>query len=329
MPAKKPRVVFMGTGHIGLPTLEWLGRANHIQLVGIVTQPDRPVGRHQGLSAPLPKKIGLSLGLPVLQPEKVRQPDALATIAALAPDLIIVMAYGQILPKVLLEMPRQACLNLHASLLPKYRGAAPIQATILGNDRTTGITSMYMDQGLDTGDILLSRPIPIRRRETGGSLHDRLALLGPFVLAESLGLLLEQRAPRIPQDNLKATYAPKLERESGAIDWQNSCWFLDRQIRAMNPWPGAYTNIVATEGTPRRLKVHRALPVHRTQAAPGLVIGTSKRGIKVGCGNGSLLLLEVQLEGKKRLAATEFAHGLRLKPGTVLESSNKRNDSGS
>ena len=166
------RVVFMGSGDIGLPSLQWLGSAPNIQLVGIVTQPDKPVGRSQKLTAPPTKELASRFGVPVLQPAKVRKPEPLAEIRALSPDLVVVMAYGQILPKSLLEMPRIACINLHASLLPRHRGAAPIQASILAGDRETGITAMHMAEGLDTGDIILEHLIPIDRRETGGSLHD-------------------------------------------------------------------------------------------------------------------------------------------------------------
>ncbi len=326
---EKPRVLFVSTGHIGAPSLDWLARSENVQLVGLVTQPDRPAGRHQQLVEPVPKRIGRQLGLPVLQPEKIRRQEALAEIASLAPDLIIVMAYGQILPKALLAMPALACLNLHASLLPRHRGAAPVQAALLAGDRLTGVTAMYMAEGLDTGDILLARPLPIRRRETGGSLHDRLAQLAPEVLAESLKLLLTGFAPRIPQDDAAATYAPKLDRASGRIDWQKDCWVLDRLVRALNPWPGAYTVIGDLAGAPRRLKIHRALPLHRGQAVPGVVVGISERGIKVGCGSGALLLLDVQLEAKRRMSASEFAHGFRLRPGAVLESRRQADDLGS
>jgi methionyl-tRNA formyltransferase len=239
----------------------------------------------------------------------------LAAIQALAPDLIVVAAYGQILPKALLEMPSLACINLHASLLPRHRGAAPIQAAILAGDRYTGITVMYMAEGLDTGDILLTKSIPIRRRETGGSLHDRLATLAPEALEDATNLLLRGEAGRIPQDNAAATCAPKLDRSSGRIDWTQSCWELDRHVRAMNPWPGAYTELTAPDGLVRKLKLHRALPAHRFQGKEGVVIRTSRRGILIGCGNGALLLRELQLEGKRRLFAEEFLRGFPIAPG--------------
>jgi methionyl-tRNA formyltransferase len=316
--SNKPRVVFFGSGEIGLPTLQWLATSPQVNLVGVVTQPDKPVGRSQVLTPPAPKKTAIALNLPVLQPVKIRRSEELSLIKNLSPDLIVVMAYGQILPRALLQMPSLACLNLHASLLPRHRGAAPIQAAILAGDQVTGITVMYMSEGLDTGDILLTRPIQIRRRETAGSLHDRLAKLGPEALATGLDLILSPEAPRIPQDESRASYAPKLERESGIINWAQDCWHLDRLVRAMDPWPGAFTFVPAADGTPRKLKVHRALPIHRFAGEPGVVIRVGSRGIAVACGNGALSLLEVQLEGKRRMAAMEFVHGFSLPVGTAL-----------
>jgi methionyl-tRNA formyltransferase len=314
----KPRVVFMSSGEIGLPTLQWLAHCSVASLVGVVTQPDKPVGRSQTLSPPAPKKLAATLGLPILQPAKLRRAEELDRIAELSPDLIVVMAYGQILPKRLLEMPTLACLNLHASILPRHRGAAPIQASILAGDRSTGLTLMYMAEGLDTGDILLTRSIAIRRRETGGSLHDRLATLGPEALASAIELILSHKVPRIPQDESKATYAAKLERESGRIDWSQDCGRLDRLIRAMNPWPGAFTLVRTTDNSLKKLKVHRALPVHRVCGQAGVVNRIGNRGVMVSCGRGALLLLEVQLEGKRRMSAVEFVRGFALPAGTAL-----------
>jgi methionyl-tRNA formyltransferase len=310
----------MGSGEIGLPTLRWLAHFSTATLVGVVTQPDKPAGRRQTLSPPPPKILAAALGLPILQPAKVRRPEELDRIAELAPDLIVVMAYGQILPKRLLDMPTLACLNLHASILPRHRGAAPIQASILAGDRFTGLTVMYMAEGLDTGDILLTRTIPIRRRETGGSLHDRLAALGPEALASAFELVLSGHASRIRQDESRATYAAKLERESGRIDWSQDCWHLDRLIRAMNPWPGAFTLVRTAEDSVKKLKIHRALPVHRVSGQAGFVHRIGNRGVLITCGQGALLLREVQLEGKRRMSATEFVRGFAFPVGTALGS---------
>jgi methionyl-tRNA formyltransferase len=311
----KPRVVFMGSGEIGLPTLRWLVESSTVNLVAVVTQPDKPVGRSQTISASPPKKVAVELGIPVLQPIKVRRPEELDRIAEFSPDLIVVMAYGQILPKRLLDMPTYVCLNLHASLLPRHRGAAPIQAAILAGDRVTGLTAMYMAEGLDTGDILLTKSIPIRKRETAGSLHDRLAPLGPDALSEAIELVLSDSAPRIPQNDAEATYGSRLDRESGRIDWSKDCWYLDRLIRAMNPWPGAYTLVSDAHGSFKKLKIHRALPMHRVAGEAGRVTSTEIRGIRVACGQGGLLLLEVQLEGKRAMSAVEFQRGFKLAAG--------------
>jgi methionyl-tRNA formyltransferase len=316
--SNKPRVLFMGSGEIGLPTLQWLANSPLVNLVGVVAQPDKPVGRSQVVTPPPPKRLAIGLNLPVLQPLKIRRAEELDRIRELSPDLIIVMAYGQILPKALLEMPRIACLNLHASILPRHRGAAPIQAAILAGDQFTGITVMYMSEGLDTGDILLKRAIRIRQRETAGSLHDRLANLAFEALPLALDLILARKAPRIPQEESEASYAPKLDSESGKINWSDDCWHLDRLVRAMNPWPSAFTLVQTAVGTTRRLKVHRALPFHRFAGNPGVVGRIGNRGIVVGCGSGALMLLEVQLEGRRRMAATEFGRGFALPAGTVL-----------
>jgi methionyl-tRNA formyltransferase len=318
-PMDIPRVIFMGSGKIGLPTLHWLATTDIVNLVGIVTQQDKPVGRAQIVTPPPPKVLAKDRGIPVLQPEKIRRPEVLESIQQLAPDVIIVMAYGQILPKALLDLSTIACLNLHASLLPKHRGASPIQASILAGDTTTGITVMYMAEGLDTGDILSARALPVCRRETGESLHDRLALLGPEALTEALALLLVGKAPRIAQEGSLANYTPKLDRESGRLDWSASCYDLERRIRAMYSWPGAYTLVnVQGGGTPKKLKIHRAFPLHRFSGVPGEVLQINSRGIVVACGAGGLLLLTVQLEGKRRMSAIEFLRGFSLGPGVVL-----------
>ena len=317
------RVVFIGSGEIGLPTLHWLlgqrQAAAPIELVGVVAQPDKPVGRKQELTPPPTKRLALEHEVPVLQPVRMRQPEAVAEVAALAPDLIVVMAYGQILPKALLDLPPLGCLNLHASILPAHRGAAPIQAAILNGDSETGITVMWMDEGLDTGDILLVRTLPIRPDETGGSLHDRLGELAPEALADAVALIRQGKAPRTPQDNAKATYAAKLSRESGVIDWNASSVGIDRQIRAMNPWPAASTTIPGPS-RPLTLKIFRGVPLpdHPQEAPPGSVLRGDRQGLLIQAGQGAVLLTEVQLEGKRRMSAVDFLLGTPLEPGVVL-----------
>jgi methionyl-tRNA formyltransferase len=311
------RIVFLGTGDIGLPTLRFLlGSARH-QVVGCVTQPDKPVGRHQELQAPAVKRLALEAGVPVFQPLKLRAPESLDLLRALAPEVMVVIAYGQILPRAALDLPTMACLNLHASLLPRHRGASPIHAAIEAGDRETGMAVMYMDEGLDTGDVLLARSIPIRRRETAGSLHDRLANLAPAALEEALELLESGTAPRTPQCLERVSYAAKLSRENGRIEWNASCVAIDRRIRAMNPWPAAHTVLPTPEGA-RTLKVFSCIQVRRVSGAPGVVLRCGPEGVLVGAGEGAVLLRSIQLEGKKRMSAGEFQRGFRLEPGVVL-----------
>ena len=300
------RIVFIGTGEIGVPTLRALQKSEH-ELAGVVTQPDKPVGRAQKIAAPPVKKALLGDPLKAspartLQPARIKDREAIDQIRALAPDLIVVIAYGQILPRAILEIPKIACLNLHASLLPRWRGAAPIQAAIAAGDHETGMTVMYMDEGLDTGDILLQRKIDISPSETGATLHDRLAEIAPEALLESLRLLAAGNAPRISQDQALATYAPKLNREAGRINWNESAEVIERKIRAYNPWPGALT-----EFNGRNLKIFSATIVDLRGKAgeilrkdQDLVVATSDR---------ALSMTEVQLEGKRRMSAAEFLRG--------------------
>jgi len=300
------RIVFIGTGDIGVPTLQALLKSEH-EVVGVVTQPDKPVGRAQLVEPPPLKKAVAATKMPVLQPPRIKEPQAIEKIRALRPDVIVVMAYGQILPRDVLEIPKIACLNLHASLLPRWRGAAPIQAAIAAGDSETGITVMYMDEGLDTGDILLQRIITVRPDDTGGLLHDRLAKIAPEALLESLELLVKGSAPRTPQDNASATYAPKLKREDGKIDWSDSAETIEKKIRAFNPWPGAFTTIKTNER--RNLKIFSAAVVD-LQGKPGEILKNQEE-LVVAAGKGALSLGEVQLEGKRRVSAAEFLRGHR------------------
>jgi methionyl-tRNA formyltransferase len=295
------RVLFIGTGEIGVPVLRSLLQSEEHELVGVVTQPDKPVGRAQRIEAP-PIKAALGHSkVPVLQPARIKSGEAVAEIRALGPDVIVVMAYGQILPRAVLEIPPIACLNLHASLLPRHRGAAPIQAAIVAGDCETGISVMYMDEGLDTGDVLLQKRLAIAANETGGSLHDRLAQIAPDAFHEALALLQAGIAPRVPQDSSAATYAPKLEREHGRIDWSEPAALIDRKIRAFNPWPGAYAVLQDAAGAERKLKVHRASVTDSCSADPSNLVNPTK--------SGALRLEEVQLEGKRRMSAAEFLRG--------------------
>lgn len=305
------RIVFCGTGEIGLPAFRALAEAGSHDIVAVITQPDRPAGRDLRPKPSAIKQEALARGFAVHQPEKIRQPDFVAHLRELRPDVMMVAAYGQLLPKSVLEIPAFGCLNIHASLLPRHRGASPIQAAILSGDAETGITIMAMDEGLDTGDILLQNSTPIFPGETARQLHDRLAVLAePLVLRalENLKIL-----PRHPQDSLLATHAPKLRKTDGLLDWSRPARELVRQIFAMNPWPGAYTHL--PDGT--LLKIHRATQV-AGDGTPGVVMGTDAERPIIGTGNGSLALEELQAVGKKRLPAPDFLRGFPLPTGTVL-----------
>ena len=293
------RVLFYGTPSFALPTLEALLGAHHV--VAVVTQPDKPAGRGQRVAAPPVKERALAAGVPVLQPPRLRDAGWPERLRELGAEIAVVVAFGQILPEAVLDVPARGSINIHASLLPRYRGAAPIQAAIVAGDRETGITVMYMDEGLDTGDALLEKRIEIAPAETGGSLHDRLAEIAPAALQEALALLAAGSAPRLPQDSSAATYAPKLERQHGRIDWCEPAILIERKIRAFDPWPGAFTILRDDQDRERKLKIHRATVVAGGSNDPGNLVIAAK--------DAALRLEEVQLEGKRRMSATEFLRG--------------------
>lgn len=295
------RILFIGTGEIGVPTLRALLQSEH-EVVGVVTQPDKPVGRSQKITPPPIKVAAVEAKLSVLQPARIKNPAALNSIRELAPDIIVVAAYGQMLPRELLETPKRACVNLHASLLPRWRGAAPIQAAVASGDRETGITVMYVAEELDAGDILLQRKIDIAPNETGGSLHDRLAQIAPDALLNALALFPD--APRIAQDKNHVTYAPKLKRDDGQIDWNKPAEVIERQIRAFHPWPGAFARI-----DNRNLKVFSAAIVDLS-GKPGEMLPSDKE-LVIAAGDRALSLTEVQPEGKRRMTGAEFLRGRR------------------
>ena len=307
------RVVFFGTGDIAIPSLQWLLDAPEIELAALITQPDKPVGRHQELEEPAIKKLAMSRGVRVLQPVKMRAADAVAEVESLGADLIVVMAYGQILPDAVIDAARVACLNLHASILPRWRGAAPIQAAIEAGDERTGVAVMYMDEGLDTGDVLLTKEIFIDASETGGSLHDRLARLAPLALAEAVAFLRSGHAPRSPQPAEGVTYAGKLNREHGELALATGREKVARKVRAMNPWPEASIRIGG-----KRLKIFSAASLADPVLAPGVLRG-SVDGLLIGTGDGCVLAKEVQLEGKKRMGAAEFLRGNPIQDGQVAD----------
>ena len=307
------RVIFCGTGDIGLPALRALAGAESHELVGVITQPDRPAGREMKPRASVIKFEAVSRNIPVFQPERIRNEDAL--LSGLCSDVMVVMAYGQILPKTILSIPRFGCLNLHASILPQHRGASPIQAAISSGDAVSGITVIYMNEGLDTGDILLSDSLSIGAAETAGLLHERLAVLAAGSIVRALDLISSATAPRTPQDNSASTYAGKLSKLDGWIDWTLPSERLERHVRAMSPWPGAFARV---SGSAAILKVHKARVAAGT-GSPGTVLSSGSVGVEVAAGEGSLVLEEVQLEGRKRLPAPDFLRGFPLLPGNLFD----------
>ena len=298
------RLIFIATGEIALPAFRHLLACGPRPLA-LVTQPDKPTGRHQTLTPPAVKVEALAAGIPVFQPEKIG--DITAELAALEPDFLVVMAYGQILRNDILTLAGTGIINLHASLLPKYRGAACIQAAIDAGDAETGITAMHIVRELDAGDMILSKRLVIAADETGGSLHDRLAELGPAVLAETLEKLVAGTAARTPQDSAASSHVSKLEREAGRIDWSQDAAALERRIRAYDPWPGTFT-LATEDGRSRRLKIFPPTTVVAQSLAPG-EISIIDEQLVVGCGMDALRLESVQPEGGRRMAAADYLRG--------------------
>jgi methionyl-tRNA formyltransferase len=313
------RVLFIGTGEIGLPSLRALAESRDHTVLGVVTQPDKPVGRQLKLAASPVKQEAFRLHLKVFQPEKIGTSSSIAQLSYLHCDLIVVAAYGQILPKTILDLPKYGCLNLHTSMLPKYRGASPIHSAIAAGEKTSGVTIMWMDEGLDTGDILMQQAVTLRRHETAQTLHDRLAKIGAELLLKSIPLVETGDAPRIKQDATKATLTKKLSKEHGHIDWDRPQRQIDAHIRAMTPWPSAYSWIPQSGGDQKMLKIFTTIISRAAKGKPGTVLRVDKHGILVAAKVGGLLLREVQLEGKKRMHAAEFARGFNLPVGLVLE----------
>jgi methionyl-tRNA formyltransferase len=309
----KPRILFMGTPAFAVPALESLVRMGY-PLIGVVTQPDRPQGRGRATTPPRVKLVAEGLDLTVLQPEKVRTPDFLETFHELAPDLVIVAAFGQILPGEIIRGPREGCINIHPSLLPKYRGAAPINWALIRGERNTGVTIMRMDEGVDSGDILLQEETPIGKEEIFGVLHDRLAKMGAGLLLNALAMLEAGTLQPRPQDHRLATLAPRLSREDGLIRWADDAGAIVSLIRGLSPSPCATTFL---EG--RQLKIFMAgAETAAVTEAPGTVVGQTDAGLRVAAGEGYVLLKEMQIEGKKRLAVSDFLRGVRIAPGQVL-----------
>ncbi len=315
-PTPRPlRLVFMGTPEFAVPSLQTL-LAGEDLVVGVVTQPDQPSGRGMMLHAPPVKVLAVAHHLSVFQPARLREPGVLAPLQAWQPDLIVVVAYGKMLPQAILALPPSGCINVHASLLPKYRGAAPIQWAIACGERETGVTTMHISERMDAGDILLQKTITIAGDDTGGTLHDKLAVLGAEALRETLQLVKSGQLVAQPQDEAAATYAPLLKKEDGRIDWHQEADTLARRIRAFNPWPSAYTTLHG-----KLLKIfaaQRERSIPHPAPPPGTVAEVTPVSLVVATGAGYLTVSEVQLEGKKRLPIAEFLKGYPLTSGLVL-----------
>lgn len=317
MQGKFRKILFMGTPEFAVPSLERLIEQG-FKPIAVVTQPDRPRGRGQKV-LPSPVKVKAEAHrIKVLQPEKIRSPEVQQVLAELAPDLIVVVAYGQILPESILKIPPYGCINVHASLLPRYRGAAPIQWAIINGETETGVTTMLMDKGMDTGPILLQERVPIEPEDTAGSLQDKLALRGADLLLRTLRALEEGTLHPQPQDPSQATYAPLLKKEDGLLDWRDSAQRIHCKVRGLNPWPGAYTYFNG-----KILKIWKTLLVphyvDETASPPGTILEIRKgEGPLIKTGEGCIILTELQPENRRIMTGEEFCRGYRITPGIIL-----------
>lgn len=310
------RVVFMGTPDFAVPVLEAILQAGH-QVLGVYTQPDKPKGRGKSMQYTPVKEKALEYDIPVFQPVRVREPEVIEEIRSLKPDIIIVVAFGQILSEELLAVPPYGCVNVHASLLPKYRGAAPIQRVIMDGEKESGVTTMYMAKGLDTGDMIEQTVVPIAPKETGGSYHDKLAKAGADLCVSTMQKIEAGTAQRIPQVDADSCYAHMLKKEMGELNFEQPAEVLERLIRGLNPWPSAYTHLQG-----KTLKIYEAEPVEipedrKTQ--PGTVIAVDKKSFTIQCNPGGLRVTELQLEGKKRMRTDAFLLGYSVTEGMQVD----------
>lgn len=301
----------MGTPEFAVPSLEILLKNNY-EICGVFTKPDKPQGRKQILTPPPVKIFAEQNSINIYQPEKLKTPETFDIIQNLNPDLIIVVAYGKILPKNILEFPKYGCINVHGSLLPKYRGAAPIQWSIINGDQVTGITTMFMDEGLDTGDILLQTKVSINNEENSEELKSKMSIVGAELLLQTIKKLENNELERIKQDDSQATLSPPLDKITGDINWNKTSDEIHNLVRGSNPWPIAHTNLRG-----KLFKIYKTRVATRYSRVPGQVISTSP--LIIGCGgNTSIELLEVQIEGKKKLSAEDFCRGYRLTPNQTV-----------
>lgn len=316
-------IIFMGTPDFAVPSLRLLLQEGY-NVTAVVTQPDRPKGRKRVLTPPPVKVEAEKHGIPVLQPEKLRHADSVEVLRQLKPDLIITAAYGQILPKSVLELPEFGCINIHASLLPKYRGGAPIHHAILRGEQVTGVTIMYMAEGLDTGDMISKVEVAIEDTDTTGTMFEKLSLAGADLLKSTLPDLLAGRLQAVAQNEAEALYSPNIRREDELIDWSRTALEIWNQIRGLNPFPGAYTlwngevMKVWASANPKADQPKRRSAVEAVGVTPGTVLNSSEQGLEVMTGDGTLWLTEIQPSGKKAMQVSEFIRGVKISEGTVL-----------
>lgn len=309
------RIVFMGTPEFAISCLEVLIQSEH-EVVAVVTQPDKPKGRGKKVQPTPVKEVAAAHDIPVYQPVKVKDAAFIEVLESLKPDLIVVVAFGQILSKEILDLPPKGCVNVHASLLPKYRGAGPLYWPVINGEKTTGVTTMYMNEGLDTGDMILKKEIPIQEQDTAGSIHDKLSILGAEVLKETIDLIQIDRAPRQEQNHDEASYAPMLSKEIGEIDWNHDSEKIRNLIRGTNPWPVAYTYLQG-----QKMKVYCAENYHKRYEGheQGEVVEMiPKKGIVVATKDGSLVITEIQFEGSRKMSMDDYLRGHTIDVGVVL-----------
>ena len=306
-------IIFMGTPEFALPTLKALHHSSH-SVLAVITQPDKPKGRGQKLIVSPIKQYALDSNLPLLQPATVNDPEFIESLKKNRPDIIIVVAFGQIMSETFLKIPKQFCINLHSSLLPKYRGAAPIHRAILNGDTKSGVTTMIMDKGMDTGDILLMQETPIHETDNAQTLHDTLSELGGALVLETLKRLEENTLLPVPQDHGQATYAAKLKKEEGLIKWGQSATTLSNQVRGLTPWPGTFTLLNKKRLRILKVQVAEGVP----DDTPGKIARVTDMGIEVGTGQGRLVITELQPEGKKVMSAKSFLAGHKIERGNPV-----------
>lgn len=308
------KVVYMGTPDFAVGALENIIEAGH-EVVLVVTQPDKPKGRGKELQAPPVKQCALKHNIPVFQPVKIKTPEAIAQLKEYEADIYVVAAFGQILSQEILDIPKYGCVNIHASLLPKYRGAAPIQWVILNKEKETGVTIMQMDKGLDTGDMLLSDSISITGTDTGESIHDALSALGAKLIVQALEMIEAGSIVPVPQKDEESCYAPMLTKELGCIDWNADGDTIDHYVRGLYPWPGTYSRL-----DNKNVKIFKVLPgSEATTGKPGEIVDVKKDALEVATGAGTILITELQLEGKKRMPVKDFLLGYQVTPGMSFE----------